>query len=248
MSDVRRDGLSPRSYQCSGPAPGSPGRVRRSALSSRACLSSRSARSASSLSVRNALSPNSTGRSKGTLTSSSVVQTPCRSGSPHGVRGAVQAFATAASFAVAVGAWPAAGVDRSDATMMTAISVLSATRHRRLISNLFSLLLVGPHPHSRARGGASSASLRRATPARLLGTPAPRALRPAQGVVSLSNHASRSHFHLVVCLRRCPYSSSSANGMHLNSKSWTFLSIRRYRGMLIFQGRVNTFESSIVTS
>src|SRR6267142_540278 len=50
------------------------------------------------------------------------------------------------------------------------------------------------------------------------------------------------------CLRRCPYKSSSANSTHLYSITFAFFSKRRYRGMLIFQGRVNTLGSSIVAS
>ena len=48
--------------------------------------------------------------------------------------------------------------------------------------------------------------------------------------------------------RRCPYSSSSANGMHLNSRSCMPASMRRYNGRLIFHGRVNVCGSSIVAS
>jgi len=36
-----------------------------------------------------------------------------------------------------------------------------------------------------------------------------------------------SVLHLLACLRRCPYISSSTNSTHLNSRSWTFLSRRR---------------------
>src|ERR1700674_1673154 len=46
----------------------------------------------------------------------------------------------------------------------------------------------------------------------------------------------------LVFLRRSPYNNSSANSGHLYSRSRTFLSTRRYSGMLIFQGRENTFE------
>src|SRR6267142_3752005 len=42
--------------------------------------------------------------------------------------------------------------------------------------------------------------------------------------------------------------NSSENSTHLNSRDWMFGSIRRYRGMLIFHGRVNTFGSSMVAS
>jgi poly(3-hydroxybutyrate) depolymerase len=39
-------------------------------------------------------------------------------------------------------------------------------------------------------------------------------------------------------LRRCPYISSSTYDTQLNSNNCMFFSIRRYSGMLIFQGRV----------
>jgi len=39
-------------------------------------------------------------------------------------------------------------------------------------------------------------------------------------------------------LRRCPYMSSSTYDTQLNSNNCMFFSIRRYSGMLIFQGRV----------
>src|SRR5262249_43045356 len=49
-------------------------------------------------------------------------------------------------------------------------------------------------------------------------------------------------------LLRWPYISSSANSTQMYSSSWVFFSTRRYSGMLIFQGRVNVFGSSIVAS
>src|SRR5438552_1320399 len=49
-------------------------------------------------------------------------------------------------------------------------------------------------------------------------------------------------------LLRGPYSNSSANSTHLYSRILAFFSTRRYKGMLIFHGRENTFGSSIVAS
>ncbi len=54
--------------------------------------------------------------------------------------------------------------------------------------------------------------------------------------------------HLLGLSTKCPYTNSSENSTHLNSKDWMFGSTRRYKGILIFQGRVNTFGSSIVAS
>ena len=49
-------------------------------------------------------------------------------------------------------------------------------------------------------------------------------------------------------LRKWPYSNSSTNSTHLNSTSAAFFSILLYSGMVIFQGRVKTSESSITAS
>src|SRR5439155_19402838 len=57
-----------------------------------------------------------------------------------------------------------------------------------------------------------------------------------------------SLFHFLDLSTKCPYTNSSENSTHLNSRDWMFGSIRRYKGILIFQGRVNTFGSSIVAS
>ena len=51
------------------------------------CLSACARRCANSASVRNRRSPYCAGRSNGTLSSASLLQVPCRSGSPHGVLG-----------------------------------------------------------------------------------------------------------------------------------------------------------------
>src|SRR6185369_4120992 len=57
-----------------------------------------------------------------------------------------------------------------------------------------------------------------------------------------------SAIHFATSFANFPYSICSVNGTHLNSSNWTFFSIRRYRGKLIFHGRVYTFGSSIVAS
>src|SRR5688572_26039730 len=95
-SDVRRDGL-PRSNQCGGgdvAEPTAPALDRsavsrsKSELSLSSCRWTCDRRVMNSCSVSSCRSPNSRGRSKGTLSSASLVHVPCRSGSPHGVRGA----------------------------------------------------------------------------------------------------------------------------------------------------------------
>jgi hypothetical protein len=89
-SDVRRDTL-PRSSQCGGgdvADPTAPALVRsavsrsNSELSDTSCLSACARRCANSASVRNRRSPYCDCRSKGTLSSASLLKVPCRSGSP----------------------------------------------------------------------------------------------------------------------------------------------------------------------
>ena len=97
MSDDCRDG-SPRSSQCGGgevTPPTSPSATisaggfsrSNSSTSSSACFAACASRSLSSASVRKRRVPNCSGRSNGTPTMSVLGQMPCRSGSPHGVRG-----------------------------------------------------------------------------------------------------------------------------------------------------------------
>ena len=54
--------------------------------------------------------------------------------------------------------------------------------------------------------------------------------------------------YLVGCFLYLPYSNSSANSTHLNSRICAFFSARLYSGRLIFQGLVNTLASSMVAS
>src|SRR6185436_15008542 len=94
-SDVRRDTL-PRSSQCGGgdvAEPTAPAFDRsavsrsKSALSDAICLSACVRRCAYSASLRNRRSPYCDCRSNGTLNSASLLNVPCRSGSPQGVLG-----------------------------------------------------------------------------------------------------------------------------------------------------------------
>src|SRR5579864_2831838 len=52
--------------------------------------------------------------------------------------------------------------------------------------------------------------------------------------------------YLVGFFSNCPYIKSSTNSTHLNSNNCAFFSTCLYSGMLIFHGRENTLESSIV--
>ena len=62
--------------------------------------------------------------------------------------------------------------------------------------------------------------------------------RRAEEAAKKDRQVNRGDGHF---FRRCPYISSSTNSTHLYSRSCAFFSMRRYSGMLIFQGRVNTF-------
>ena len=97
MNDARVDACVAVSYQCGGPSPVCP--EPRSRPASRCAV-----RDTVSSSVSSSRPPNVSGRSTGTEISSSVVQTPCRSGWPHGVRGTDQSFAAAAGATPAEGA------------------------------------------------------------------------------------------------------------------------------------------------
>src|SRR5688572_18046983 len=82
-SEVRADFRPQFSYQCTGPAPVTPPMV--GAVPARWCSRCSSSASSSVPSTLALVCPR--GRSNGTPASSSLDQTPCRSGSPHGVRG-----------------------------------------------------------------------------------------------------------------------------------------------------------------
>ena len=94
---MRRD-VSRRSSQCGGgdvAEPTAPAllmsafSIVNSALSLSSCVPVRFSRCSNSASVSHCRVPNSAGRSNGTVSSASLVQVPDRSGSPHGVRGAL---------------------------------------------------------------------------------------------------------------------------------------------------------------
>jgi hypothetical protein len=71
------------------------------------------------------------------------VQIPCRSGSPHGVRGGVQLPAAAASLAPVAGApSPAKGPGASDTTAIMVASARHAGRNRRIVWTGISILAV----------------------------------------------------------------------------------------------------------
>ncbi len=95
INEVRRD-ATPRSSQCGGgdvAEPTCPAVDRSAVATSNSALSASSWRStwarraANSSSVSRRRSPNSGGRSNGTLSSAWLVHVPARSGSPHDVRG-----------------------------------------------------------------------------------------------------------------------------------------------------------------
>src|SRR6185436_18408827 len=94
-TDVRREGLPRSSQWFGGPVPAAPWPAARGAMnSSRSASSARSAwvtRCENSSAVTVSRVPNCGGRSNGTPSSSSVVNRPEMSGSPHGVRGALNA-------------------------------------------------------------------------------------------------------------------------------------------------------------
>ena len=101
---------------------------------------------------------------------------------------------------------------------------------------------------SRRQGAAVASSRRSYSPER---TPLLSAVRPRRRRVRAAlrkpdyghrRRAAPNDFSLPVFLRRCPYIISSTNSTHLNSRSWTFSSCRRYSGIRIVHGRVNTFD------
>src|SRR5262245_12019164 len=105
--DVRYEGL-PRSSQCGGgdvAEPTAPAlavsavSTSNSALSVWSCWAACFCRWANSASVSVCRSPSSGARSKGTLSSGSLVQTPCTSGSPHGVLATADPLAALAATA-----------------------------------------------------------------------------------------------------------------------------------------------------
>jgi len=95
-------------------------------------------------------------------------QTPCRSGSPHGVCGTAVFVAAPVVLGAVFRVWPAAGV-------ATAIMAARNTSKSKIDSS---------------------------------GAP----FHP---------------FYFAACLPKCPYSSSSVNGRHLNFTSWTLFSAQR---------------------
>ena len=76
--------------------------------------------------------PNSTGRSNGTPFTLLFVKIPWTSGSPHGVRGGVQALEGAA-FLESAGDWPARDTTDHESTIATASNVPSEVRDRMFI-------------------------------------------------------------------------------------------------------------------
>src|SRR5262245_10459691 len=97
ISDVRRfEAILPRSHQIALYVPGSPGGGGASTWVSASSF-------AASSRVKNSRLPTEEGRSRGVKLA--YDQTPCRSGSPHGVSGAVSVFDLAFVFGGEEGAW-----------------------------------------------------------------------------------------------------------------------------------------------
>ncbi len=129
MSEPWRLGL-PRSSQCGGGDTGPPTVPRattsggtllmsNSALSSSVCFCAAASLAVNSASVNSLRVPNESARTRGTPTKSVPGQTPCRSGSPHGVRGGVQVFAGETFFeddSLACELWPAHETETTNAS------------------------------------------------------------------------------------------------------------------------------------
>ena len=64
-----------------------------------------------------------------------------------------------------------------------------------------------------------------------------RPVRRALAEIKLKSIIARPRVYETLLPNRL-YNISSVNGTHLNSKSWTFFSMRRYSGKLIFHGLV----------
>src|SRR5262245_27913772 len=131
ISELRRDRAVRFSYQCGGPAPTAPPVATTSMVLARVLRAS-----SSSFPSRKTLSATSTGRSRGIAKLSSVVQTPSRSGSPHGVLGCVHPPCVSPG---ASGRCPA-GRDKAATTTMASVS--------KKVGRLFFLeVLVKPFNH-----------------------------------------------------------------------------------------------------
>ena len=133
MSELRRDRAVRFSYQCEGPAPTAPPSATAAIIFPRA--SSAFSRSAPS---SNALPANSAGRSSGTEKLLSLVQTPPRSGSPHGVLACVQGRDWR-SVAARCRAVPAAPVAIATPTVHSSARI--AIRRCRFTTSLYLLCL-----------------------------------------------------------------------------------------------------------
>src|SRR5262245_8819232 len=128
MSEPWRLGL-PRSSQCGGGDTGPPTVPRattsggtllmsNSALSSSVCFCAAASLAVNSVSVNSLRVPSESARTRGTPTKSVPGHTPCRSGSPHGVRGGVQVFPVDAFFkgdSLAGELWPAHETETTNA-------------------------------------------------------------------------------------------------------------------------------------
>ncbi len=116
-TDVRRE-ASPTSIQCDGGSVDAPAKIPLGLLT---CFN----RCSNSASVSHSRVPKDVGRSNGVVISAPVDHTPCRSGSPHGVRGAFQSAADIVS-----GATLAAAIAAAKRRSGCRMAVTSAPRPR----------------------------------------------------------------------------------------------------------------------